>query len=132
MAEASCQAAARTEAVLADVECQAIDGLSEIDRVVVVDGRAVSRNRRSCVATHSGVWNDIRRLLSRTRTARARGIRAARFSFNSGNGRCAECKGTGVQEIRMSLLPDAEVPCSVCGGQRFRSDILSIRYSGRT
>ena len=32
----------------------------------------------------------------------------------------------------MNLLPDAEVPCQVCGGQRFSREILSIRFANRT
>ncbi|MEO2034186.1 MAG: excinuclease ABC subunit UvrA [Planctomycetaceae bacterium] len=130
--QASCTPNVPVDTTLADVECRAIEGLGHIDRVVSVDGRAVSRNRRSCLATHSGVWQDIRKLYARTREARAQGFAAGQFSFNSGRGRCPECKGTGVQEIRMSFLPDAEVPCAVCGGRRFRSDILSVRFSGRT
>ncbi len=119
-------------AALVDVECRAIDGLDNIDRVAFVDSRPVSRSRRSCLATHCGVWNDVRGLFASTREARARGISAARFSFNSGSGRCSECKGIGVQDVRMNLLPDAEVPCQVCGGQRFSREILSIRFANRT
>ena len=129
---ASCDPRSHLNAALVDVECHAIDGLENVDRVVFVDSRPVSRHRRSCVATLSGVWNDVRRLFARTREARALGISAARFSFNSGNGRCSECKGTGVQDVRMHLLPDAEIPCQVCAGQRFSREILSIRFGGRT
>jgi excinuclease ABC subunit A len=129
---AACNPQAHIEATLADVECQSIDGLEHINRVVLVDGRSVSRNRRSCLATYSGVWNDIRKLYARTREARARGIGAPQFSFNSGSGRCSQCKGTGIQDIRMNLLPDAEVPCSSCHGQRFNSEILKIRFAGRS
>lgn len=131
VASAACRAESAVAAALADVECAAVHGLEQIARVVHVDGRSVSRQRRSCVATHSGVWNDIRRLFARTREARARGIKAPQFSFNSGTGRCSECKGTGCQEVRMNLLPDAEVPCPTCGGTRFRSEILGIRFGGR-
>ena len=132
VASAACNPQAHLEAALADVECQAVSGFEQIDRVVFVDGRSLSRNRRSCLATYSGVWNDIRKLYARTREARARGIGAPQFSFNSGSGRCSQCKGTGVEDIRMNLLPDAEVPCSSCHGQRFRSDVLKIHFAGRS
>jgi len=120
------------ETAVADVECEDVEGLESLDRVVLIDGRSVGSNRRSCIATHSGVWNDIRRLFSRTRTARAQGLSASQFSFNSGSGRCSVCKGTGVQYVRMHLLPDAEVACPECGGRRFSRTILDIRFGGRT
>jgi len=123
---------ANADAVIADVSCGGIDGLELIDRTVLIDSRAVGGNRRSCIATQSGVWNDIRRLYSRTRAARALGLGAGQFSFNSGTGRCGECKGTGIQDVRMNLLPDIEVPCAACDGRRFGSAILNIRFAGRT
>jgi len=132
VASAACNPQSHSEAALADVECEAIDGLEHIDRVVCIDGRSVGRNRRSCLATYSGVWTDVRKLYARTREARARGIGAPQFSFNSGSGRCSQCKGTGVQNIRMKMLPDAEVPCLSCHGQRFKRDILNIRFAGRS
>lgn len=119
-------------AAVADVECGNIEGLESLDRAVLIDGRSIARNRRSCIATHSGVWNDVRRLYSRTRAARAQGLVAGQFSFNSGTGRCSQCKGTGMQDVRMHLLPDAEVPCPACGGSRFSRAILDIRFGGRS
>ncbi len=120
------------QAAVADVACGNIEGLESLDRVVLIDGRSIATNRRSCIATHSGVWNDIRRLYSRTRAARAQGLGAGQFSFNSGTGRCSQCKGTGMQDVRMHLLPDAEVPCPACGGSRFSRTILDIRFGGRS
>lgn len=117
---------------LADVRCGSVDGIQNLRRVIFVDGRPVSRQRRSCLATHSGVWNDVRKLFAKTRAARAQGLTAVQFSFNSGKGRCAACKGTGVQEVRMNLLPDVEIPCPECGGERFSSDVQSVRFLGRT
>lgn len=132
VAKTACSQAEHVRAALADAECEGVDGLENIDRLVVVDSGPVSRNRRSCLATHSGVWNDVRRLYARTREARAHGLTAAQFSFNSGGGRCSECKGSGIHDIRMNLLPDAEIPCSACAGQRFNNEVLSVRFGGRT
>lgn len=118
-------------AACADARCVAVEGLKHLDRAVAVDSRPVGRNRRSCIATLSGVWNDIRSLLTKTREARAKGMKSGVFSFNSGSGRCSACRGTGVQELRMSMLPDAEIPCPACGGNRFGSEVLGIRFAGR-
>jgi len=115
---------------LADARCSAISGYERIGRVVMIDGRPLSRNRRSCLATYSGIWNDIRRLFAKTRESRAAGLKPGHFSFNSGNGRCSECKGSGRQEIRMNLLPDAEIPCPACHGRRFSEQICEVHFKG--
>ncbi|MCA9086578.1 MAG: hypothetical protein KDA81_21120, partial [Planctomycetaceae bacterium] len=117
---------------LADVECDAIEGIEHISRIVAVDNSAIGRNRRSCIATISGIWNEVRRLFARTRDARAKGYSAQKFSFNSGDGRCAACRGSGVREMRMSFLPDATVPCPDCRGSRFSQAVLEVTFRGLT
>lgn len=130
VATAFLQSPDRQVLAAADAECDGVDGLAEITRVVAVDNSPPGRNRRSCIATYSGIWNEVRKILGRTREARARGFTARRFSFNSGDGRCVECKGTGERDIRMPLLPDATIPCPACSGQRFNRSTLSVRFNG--
>lgn len=116
---------------LADVECDAIDGLEHIRRVVAVDNGPLGRNRRSCIATYSKLWNDVRKIFAKTKHSRARGFDARRFSFNTGDGRCDGCKGTGLKDVRMTFLPDATVPCPDCHGQRFNKATLAVRFAGK-
>ncbi|MCH2211849.1 MAG: excinuclease ABC subunit UvrA [Fuerstiella sp.] len=132
LVRASCDSLRQIKTTLADVECRDIEGLENVERVIFVDSRPVGRNRRSCLATHCGVWNEVRKLFARTREARSRGLAAGQFSFNTGSGRCTLCKGTGIQEFRMSLLPDAEVPCPECHGRRFGSEVLHVQFGGLT
>ena len=113
---------------LADAECQAISGLDGIDRIVSVDNRPLGKNRRSCIATYSQLWNEVRKLFAKTREAKARGFAGNRFSFNSGPGRCDVCKGTGVQDVKMTFLPNATVPCPECHGTRFNRATLAVKY----
>ncbi|MCL4109321.1 UNVERIFIED_CONTAM: hypothetical protein GTU68_038950 [Idotea baltica] len=128
LAEASCRRDGDVSVTLADVDCESVEGLEGIDRVVSVDNRPLGRNRRSCIATYSLLWNEIRKLFTKTRDAKARGFSSTRFSFNSGPGRCAVCKGTGQQDIKMSFLPNVTVPCPECGGCRFNRATLAVRY----
>ncbi|MCA9049835.1 MAG: hypothetical protein KDA89_13960, partial [Planctomycetaceae bacterium] len=130
VAAASLRKDADPATTLADVRCGSIDGLQEIARVVSVDNSPLGRNRRSNIATYSGLWDHIRKVLARTRDARARGFAANRFSFNSGDGRCAECRGTGLKDIRMNFLPNATVPCPACHGRRFNQSTLTVRFAG--
>ncbi len=129
--EAHCQRDGNLQIAAADADCDGIDGLEAIRRVVAVDSSPLSRNRRSCIATYSKLWNDVRKIFARTRAARAKGFDGRRFSFNSGDGRCAACKGTGLKDVRMAFLPDATVPCPDCQGQRFNRATLAVTFSGK-
>lgn len=113
---------------LADAECHAVKGLDGIDRVVSVDNRPLGKNRRSCIATYSQLWNEVRKLFAKTREAKARGFAGNRFSFNSGPGRCDVCKGTGQQDVKMTFLPNVTVPCPECNGSRFNRATLAVKY----
>ncbi|MGE4370611.1 MAG: excinuclease ABC subunit A, partial [Burkholderiaceae bacterium] len=111
--------------------CTAISGWEAIDRVLEVDQTPIGKTPRSCPATYIGFWDDIRKLFADTRDARLRGWTAARFSFNTGDGRCPLCEGQGMRTLEMSFLPDVKVPCDACDGQRFNADTLSAMLRGK-
>jgi excinuclease ABC subunit A len=108
-----------------------IEGIENIDKLVVVDQSPIGRTPRSNPATYSGVWGDIRKLFEATPDAQIRGFGAGRFSFNVRGGRCEECRGAGVQTIEMNFLPDVYVRCKVCGGLRYNRETLEVRYKGK-
>lgn len=112
--------------------CVDITGWEHIDRVLEVDQTPIGKTPRSCPATYVGLWDDVRKLFADTREARVRGWSAARFSFNTGEGRCPVCEGQGMRTIEMSFLPDVKVLCDACNGERFSRDTLSVNWRDKS
>ena len=113
-------------------QCDAIEGLEHIDKVVDIDQSPIGRTPRSNPATYTAAFGPIRELFASVPEARARGYAPGRFSFNVKGGRCEACKGDGYIEIQMQFLPDVTVPCEVCKGARYNREALEIRYKDRS
>lgn len=110
-----------------------LDALSvegALDRVVCVDASPLGRSARSTPATITGVLDPLRDLFSSLPEARARGFKAARFSYNVKGGRCELCQGEGVVRVAMQFLADMAVPCEGCGGRRYEAETLAVRWRG--
>ncbi len=112
------------------LEYDSIEGIENIDKMVVVDQAPIGRSPRSNPATYTGVFGDIRKLFESTPDAQIRGFKAGRFSFNVKGGRCEECRGAGVKTIEMNFLPDIYVRCNVCDGKRYNNQTLEVKYKG--
>ena len=114
------------------VGCTGLEGFEQIDRVLEVDQTPIGKTPRSCPATYIGFWDFIRKLYTETLEAKARGYASARFSFNTGHGRCPGCEGQGMKTIAMSFLPDVKVPCDICHGARFNPETLAVTWRGKS
>ena len=112
--------------------CDSLEGWQHVDRVLEVDQTPIGKTPRSCPATYIGFWDAIRKLYTETLEARARGYTTARFSFNTGQGRCPGCEGQGMKTIEMSFLPDVKVPCDICRGARFNPETLAVTWRGKS
>ncbi len=110
----------------------AIDGVGQLDKAIVIDQSAIGRTPRSNPATYTGVFTQIRELFANTPEANIRGYKAGRFSFNVKGGRCENCQGDGVIKIEMHFLPDVYVQCPECHGKRYNREALEIKYKGKT
>jgi excinuclease ABC subunit A len=109
-----------------------IEGIEQLDKVIVIDQSAIGRTPRSNPATYTGVFTPIRELFAGTTEANIRGYKAGRFSFNVKGGRCENCQGDGVIKIEMHFLPDVYVTCDVCKGKRYNREALEIKYKDST
>ena len=108
-----------------------VSGKEYISQALRIDHSPIGRTSRSCPATFSGIWTDIRFLFSRTRHARIRGYEPGHFSFNTKDGRCETCSGQGVLCEKLSFLPDVFVTCEECQGKRFKQEILDVKWKDK-
>ena len=111
---------------------RAMEGLENLDKVIVIDQSPIGRSPRSNPATYTGLFSDIRDLFAATAAARERGFGPGRFSFNVKGGRCEACNGDGLVKIEMHFLPDVFVPCEVCHGKRYNRETLEVLYRGKS
>jgi len=109
-----------------------IEGISELDKAIIIDQSPIGRTPRSNPATYTGLFTPIRELFASTPEAKLRGYGAGRFSFNVKGGRCENCAGDGIIKIEMHFLPDVYVPCEVCHGKRYNREALEIHYKDKT
>jgi excinuclease ABC subunit A len=105
-----------------------IQGLEQIDDLILVDQSPLGKSPRSNPATYMKVFSEIRNLFTLTRDAKRRGFKPRHFSFNTEGGRCETCQGAGIQVLDMQFLEDVIITCETCEGKRFRPEILKVRY----
>ena len=109
-----------------------ISGIDNIDKVIEINQAPIGRTPRSNPATYVGIFDEIRQLFAQLPSAKIRGYKPGRFSFNVSGGRCDTCKGAGVRTIEMNVLPDVYINCEVCNGKRYNRETLEIRYKGKS
>jgi excinuclease UvrABC ATPase subunit len=100
--------------------------VSEFPDAIVIDQSAVSVSPRSNPATYTGIMDDVRKAF-----AKANKVDAGLFSFNS-KGACENCAGLGVVYTDLSFFESVKSPCEVCGGKRFKDDVLDYKLTGKS
>ena len=108
-----------------------MEGLEQLDKIIMIDQSPIGRTPRSNPATYTGLFDLIRKLYAMSPEAKARGYRENRFSFNVKGGRCEACQGDGMKRIEMHFLPDIYVPCDVCQGRRYNRETLEVTWQGK-
>ncbi|MFW9981008.1 MAG: excinuclease ABC subunit UvrA [Candidatus Thorarchaeota archaeon] len=108
-----------------------IEGIENIDRLVLVDQSPIGRTPRSNPATYTKTFGEIRDLFALMPESKARGFNAGRFSFNTRAGRCEKCKGSGLLQVEMHFMSDVFMTCDVCKGKRFDRETLEVTYKGK-
>ncbi|HRL36727.1 MAG TPA: excinuclease ABC subunit UvrA, partial [Ottowia beijingensis] len=92
-------------------------GAEQLADVVFVDQSPIGKTARSNPVSYVGAWDAIRSLFAAAPLARQRSYTAAKFSFNSGDGRCPTCGGSGFEHVEMQFLSDVYLRCPDCDGK---------------
>ena len=93
---------------------------------IVIDQSAVGVSSRSNPATYTGIMDDVRKAF-----ASANKVQASLFSFNS-KGACENCQGLGVVYTDLSFFESVKSPCEICGGKRFKDEVLAYKLNGKS
>ncbi len=109
-------------------------GAEQLSEVVFVDQSPIGKTARSNPVSYVGAWDAVREIFANAPLARQRGYTASKFSFNSGDGRCPTCGGSGFEHVEMQFLSDVYLRCPDCDGKRYRPEILEVvvERAGRT
>src|SRR3989441_225166 len=111
-------------------EVGAMKGWEHFEDVVLIDQAPIGRTPRSNPVTYVKAFDELRALFANEALARARGYAPSTFSFNVAGGRCESCEGAGHVLIEMVFLANVFVPCEVCGGSRFKREVLDVKLQG--
>ncbi len=103
----------------------------DIRHVEFVDQNPIGKSTRSNPATYLKIYDAIRQLFAEQPLAKQQGFTAQYFSFNTEGGRCEECKGAGYITVEMQFMADLTLECEACHGQRFKKDVLEVRFKGK-
>ena len=107
-----------------------ITGLDVFEDVILLERKVERKAPRGCIATFTKIWDVVRDELASTPESVARGFTSGDFSLMGGNGRCPQCKGEGTLTIDLEYLPEIEMVCGDCRGERFQSEYLQPRFRG--
>ncbi len=105
-------------------------GLEQFDNLVEIEQSAITKMKRSNVATYSEVYSEIRTIFAKTNESKIAGLTAKHFSFNTPGGRCENCEGLGYVDSNMLFFTNIEVVCPVCNGNQFNDSVLAVKYEG--
>ena len=107
-----------------------LKGWEHLEDVVLIDQAPIGRTPRSNPVTYVKAFDELRALFANEPLSRARRYEPSTFSFNVAGGRCEGCEGAGHVLIEMVFLANVFVPCEVCGGSRYKREVLDVKLQG--
>jgi excinuclease ABC subunit A len=111
---------------------KSIEGdIGYLSQIEMIDQNPIGKSSRSNPVTYIKAYDEIRELYSDQPLSKIRGFLPKHFSFNVDAGRCDTCKGEGEQIVEMQFLADVHLTCEICGGKRFKEEVLEVSYKGK-
>ncbi len=114
--------------VLANLQKENI--LKKFDQIITIEQSALTKMRRSNIATYSEVYLEIRKIFGGLKESKDKGLSSKHFSFNTQGGRCENCEGLGFVTSNMLFFENIEVICPICLGNQFKDEVLAVKYKG--
>lgn len=108
--------------------CKSVEGVDNINEVVMMDQSPLSRSSKSVPATYLKFFDEIRHLFASTNQAKKSRLTVSDFSFNIPGGRCEACEGDGTVRVSMLFLADIVLVCEACKGKRYQEKVLEVQY----
>jgi excinuclease ABC subunit A len=113
-------------------DVDALTGWEGLADVALIDQQPIGRTPRSNPITYVKAFDELRELFAAQPLARTRRYTPSTFSFNVAGGRCEGCEGAGYVLVEMVFLANVFVPCDLCGGKRFKRDVLEVKLDGHS
>lgn len=99
--------------------------------IEMIDQNPIGKSSRSNPVTYVKAFDEIRELFANAATSKFNGFKSSHFSFNVDGGRCDNCSGEGENIIEMQFMADIKLPCEVCGGKRYKKEVLEVEHKGK-
>jgi excinuclease ABC subunit A len=106
--------------------------VSQIKHIEFVDQNPIGRSSRSNPVTYLKAYDEIRKIFAQQQLSKQNNFKASHFSFNTDGGRCEECQGEGFIKVEMQFMADVILECEHCGGQRFKDEVLEVKYRNKS
>ncbi len=112
------------------VSCENISSFDKFEQIVYVEQEMPFQSALSIPATYLGIFEIIRDTFAKSPVAITNNFKSSHFSFNTKDGQCSNCNGTGNLSVSLDYFTDAKVTCEICNGLRYNKNVLKIKIDG--
>ena len=109
-----------------------VGDIRQLEGIELIDQNPIGKSSRSNPVTYVKAYDDIRNLFANQKASKVMGFQPKHFSFNVDGGRCDTCKGEGTITIEMQFMADVDLICEDCHGERFKKEILEVKFEGKS
>lgn len=113
-----------------EAEDTKLTGTELLKGCFIIDQKPIGRNKTSCPATYTGIFDRIRNLFADTKESRSKGYTVAMFSRNSGGG-CSRCKGEGILHHYIGYGNFIDLICDDCAGTGYIEEAREVLLDGK-